>query len=92
VDPELTSAAGEPGHEIVEVARRVQAKTIVLGEHHHASSPSSLAATSPPACSGRLGCTVILARAAEKALPSVVCVPSGDLADATGDRPLSLAA
>ena len=35
VDPELTSAAGEPGHEIVEVARRVQAKTIVLGEHHH---------------------------------------------------------
>jgi hypothetical protein len=35
VDPELTSAAGKPGHEIVEVARRVQAKTIVLGEHHH---------------------------------------------------------
>jgi hypothetical protein len=35
VDSELTSAAGEPGHEIVDVARRVPAKTIVLGEHHH---------------------------------------------------------
>jgi len=35
VDSELTSSAGEPGHEIVEVARRVPAKTIVLGEHHH---------------------------------------------------------
>ena len=35
VDSELTSAAGEPGHEIVEAARRVPAKTIVLGEHHY---------------------------------------------------------
>jgi nucleotide-binding universal stress UspA family protein len=35
MDPELTSAAGEPGHEIVEVERRIQAKPIVLGEHHH---------------------------------------------------------
>jgi nucleotide-binding universal stress UspA family protein len=68
VDPELTSAAGEPGHEIVEVARRVQAKTIVLGEHHHGFLAKLFGATSPPACSGRLGCTVILARAAEKAL------------------------
>jgi nucleotide-binding universal stress UspA family protein len=49
VDPELTSAAGEPGHEIVAVTRRVQAKTIVLGEHHHASSLISSAAMSPPA-------------------------------------------
>jgi nucleotide-binding universal stress UspA family protein len=38
VEPELTSAAGEPGHKIVEVARRVKAKTIVFGEHRHASS------------------------------------------------------
>ena len=32
---DLTWAAGEPGAEIVEAAKRIRANVIVVGEHHH---------------------------------------------------------
>jgi nucleotide-binding universal stress UspA family protein len=35
LDVDVAWAAGEPGREIVDAAKRVRATTIVVGEHHH---------------------------------------------------------
>ena len=35
VDPDLAWVIGDPGTEIVQYAKRINARTIVVGEHHH---------------------------------------------------------
>jgi nucleotide-binding universal stress UspA family protein len=35
LDADLAWSAGEPGREIVDTAKRINARAIVLGEHHH---------------------------------------------------------
>ncbi len=61
VDPELTWAAGDPGHEIVETAKRIGAKTIVLGEHHHGFLAKVFGGDVGAGVQREAGCTVILA-------------------------------
>jgi nucleotide-binding universal stress UspA family protein len=58
---ELTWAAGEPGHEIVEAAKRVNARTIVLGEHHHGFLSKLFGGDVDAEVQREAGCTVILA-------------------------------
>ncbi len=61
VEPDLTWAAGDPGQEIVETAKRVNAKTIVLGEHHHGFLAKLFGADVAAGVQREAGCTVILA-------------------------------
>jgi nucleotide-binding universal stress UspA family protein len=61
VEPELTWAAGEPGHEIVETAKRIRARTIVLGEHHHGFLANLFGGDVAAGVQREAGCTVILA-------------------------------
>jgi nucleotide-binding universal stress UspA family protein len=61
VDAELTWAAGEPAHAIVETARRIRAQLIVLGEHHHGLLGSVFGADVDAGVQREAGCDVILA-------------------------------
>jgi nucleotide-binding universal stress UspA family protein len=61
VDADLTWAAGEPGREIVETAKRVQARTIVLGEHHHGFLSGLFGGDVDAEVQREAGCDVILA-------------------------------
>ena len=58
---ELIWAAGEPGHVIVETARRIHADVIVLGEHHHGRLASLFGANVDAEVQREAGCDVILA-------------------------------
>jgi nucleotide-binding universal stress UspA family protein len=58
---DLTWAAGEPGHEIVETAKRVNARTIVLGEHHHGLLSKLFGGDVDGEVQREAGCSVILA-------------------------------
>ena len=58
---DLTWAAGEPGHEIVETAKRIKARTIVLGEHHHGFLSKVFGGDVDAEVQREAGCTVILA-------------------------------
>jgi nucleotide-binding universal stress UspA family protein len=60
-DPDLTWAAGEPGHAIVDTARRIHAHVIVLGEHHHGFLGSLFGADVDAEVKREAGCDVILA-------------------------------
>jgi nucleotide-binding universal stress UspA family protein len=59
--PDLAWAAGEPGHEIVETAKRINARTIVLGEHHHGYLSRLFGRDVDAEVQREAGCTVILA-------------------------------
>jgi nucleotide-binding universal stress UspA family protein len=61
VDPDLAWAAGDPGKEIVETAKRVHARVIVLGEHHHGFLSGLFGGDVDEAVQREAGCTVILA-------------------------------
>jgi nucleotide-binding universal stress UspA family protein len=61
IDPDLTWAAGDPGHEIVETAKRIGARTIVLGEHHHGFLAKVFGGDVGAGVQREAGCTVILA-------------------------------
>src|SRR5436190_12838658 len=61
VDPDLAWAAGEPAHEIVDTAKRVGARTIVLGEHHHGFLSRLFGADVDAEVQREAGCTVVLA-------------------------------
>jgi nucleotide-binding universal stress UspA family protein len=61
LDAELLWAAGEPGREIVDTARRVHADAIVLGEHHHGLLGSLFGADVDAEVQREAGCAVILA-------------------------------
>ena len=61
VEPELAWAAGDPGHEIVETAKRIRATTIVLGEHHHGFLANLFGGDVAAGVRREAGCTVILA-------------------------------
>jgi nucleotide-binding universal stress UspA family protein len=60
-DAELTWAAGEPAHAIVEAAARIRAGVIVLGEHHHGFLSSLFGADVAAEVQRAAGCDVILA-------------------------------
>jgi nucleotide-binding universal stress UspA family protein len=60
VDTDLAWAAGEPGQEIVETAKRVHARVIVLGEHHHGFLSGLFGADVDAEVQREAGCTVIL--------------------------------
>jgi nucleotide-binding universal stress UspA family protein len=59
--PALAWAAGEPGHEIVEAAKRLRADTIVVGEHHHGRLSRLFGGDVDAEVQREAGCTVILA-------------------------------
>ena len=61
VDAELTWAAGEPAHTIVETARTIGAGVIVLGEHHHGFLGNLFGADVDAGVQREAGCQVILA-------------------------------
>jgi nucleotide-binding universal stress UspA family protein len=61
MDPELLWAAGEPGREIVDTAKRIGARTIVLGEHHHGFLSGLFGGDVDDEVRREAGCTVILA-------------------------------
>jgi nucleotide-binding universal stress UspA family protein len=61
VDADLTWAAGEPGREIVETAKRVRARTIVVGEHHHGFLSGLFGGRVDEEVQREAGCTVIVA-------------------------------
>jgi nucleotide-binding universal stress UspA family protein len=61
VDADLVWAAGEPGREILETARRIRAHVIVLGEHHHGFLGNLFGADVDVAVQREAGCEVILA-------------------------------
>ena len=61
LDADLAWAAGEPGREIVETARRIRAHVIVLGEHHHGFLGSLFGTDVDAAVQREAGCDVILA-------------------------------
>jgi nucleotide-binding universal stress UspA family protein len=58
---DLTWAAGEPGHEIVETAKRIKARTIVVGEHHHGFLSTLFGGDVDAEVQREAGCSVILA-------------------------------
>ena len=60
-EPELVWAAGDPGHEIVDAAKRIRARTIVLGEHHHGHLARLFGGDIDAEVQREAGCTVILA-------------------------------
>jgi nucleotide-binding universal stress UspA family protein len=61
VDPDLAWAAGEPAHEIVDTAKRIKARTIVLGEHHHGFLSRLFGEDVDVEVRREAGCTVVLA-------------------------------
>ena len=61
LNADLAWAAGEPGREIVDTARRIRAHVIVLGEHHHGLLASLFGTDVDAAVQREAGCDVILA-------------------------------
>ena len=61
VDADLTWAAGEPGHEIVEAAKRIGAGAIVVGDHHHGFLSRMFGGDVDAEVQREAGCAVILA-------------------------------
>jgi nucleotide-binding universal stress UspA family protein len=61
IEPDLLWAAGEPAHEIVEAAKRVNARAIVIGLHHHGLFSELFGGDVDNAVQHEAGCTVILA-------------------------------
>lgn len=61
LDPDLAWAAGEPGREIVETAKRVHARAIVVGEHHHGFLSSLFGGRVDEEVQREAGCRVIVA-------------------------------
>ena len=61
LDPDLAWSAGEPATEIVETAKRIGARTIVLGEHHHGFLSGLFGGDVDEAVRREAGCAVILA-------------------------------
>jgi len=61
LEADLIWAAGEPGQEIADAARRVGADAIVLGEHHHGRLASFFGADVDAEVQREAGCEVILA-------------------------------
>jgi nucleotide-binding universal stress UspA family protein len=61
LEADLTWAAGDPAHAIVETARRIRAQVIVLGEHHHGLLGSLFGADVDAEVQREAGCEVILA-------------------------------
>ena len=61
IEAELTWAAGEPAHVIVETARRIRAQVIVVGEHHHGFLGSLFGADVDAGVQREAGCKVIVA-------------------------------
>ena len=61
IDADLTWAAGDPAHAIVETARRIRAHVIVLGEHHHGALGRFFGADVDAEVQREAGCDVILA-------------------------------
>jgi len=61
VDPDLVWAAGDPGNEIVEAAKRIHARTIVIGEHHHGFLSRLFGGDVDAEVQREAGCIVILA-------------------------------
>ena len=60
-DPDLAWSAGEPGREIVDMAKRIRARAIVLGEHHHGFLSGLFGGDVDEAVQREAGCRVILA-------------------------------
>lgn len=58
---DLTWAAGEPGAEIVEAAKRARANVIVVGEHHHGFLSNLFGGNVDEEVRREAGCDVILA-------------------------------
>jgi nucleotide-binding universal stress UspA family protein len=58
---DLAWAAGEPGRETVETARRIGADVIVVGEHHHGFLAGLFGADVGAEVQREAGCAVILA-------------------------------
>ena len=58
---DLIWAAGEPGAEIVEAAKRVRANLIVVGEHHHGFLSSLFGSNVDEEVQREAGCEVVLA-------------------------------
>jgi nucleotide-binding universal stress UspA family protein len=61
IDADLAWAAGEPGHEIVEMAKQVRANVIVVGEHHHGFLSGLFGGDVDAEVEKAAGCDVILA-------------------------------
>jgi nucleotide-binding universal stress UspA family protein len=61
IDADLAWAAGEPGREIVDTAKRIHARTIVVGEHHHGLLSGLFGADVDAEVQREAGCDVILA-------------------------------
>ena len=60
-EPDLAWAAGEPGHEIIETAKRVGARAIVVGEHHHGFLSGLFGGRVDEEVQREAGCRVIVA-------------------------------
>ncbi len=58
---DLTWAAGEPGTEIVEAAKRIRANVIVVGEHHHGFLSNLFGGNVDEEVQREAGCEVVLA-------------------------------
>jgi nucleotide-binding universal stress UspA family protein len=61
LDADLVWSAGEPGREIVDTAKRIRARAIVLGEHHHGFLSGLFGGDVDAEVEREAGCTVILA-------------------------------
>src|SRR5262249_7491310 len=61
VDSDRTWAAGDPGRQIVDAAKRIQARTIVIGAHHHGFLSGLFGADVDAEVRREAGCTVIVA-------------------------------
>jgi nucleotide-binding universal stress UspA family protein len=60
-DPDLAWAAGEPGREIVETAKRVRARAVVVGDHHHGFLSGLFGVRVDEEVQREAGCEVIVA-------------------------------
>jgi nucleotide-binding universal stress UspA family protein len=60
-DADLAWAAGDPGRELVEAAKRIHARAIVIGEHHHGFLSSLFGGDVDAEVQREAGCPVILA-------------------------------
>jgi len=61
IDADLAWAAGEPGHEIVEMAKQIRANVVVVGEHHHGFLSGLFGGDVDAEVKKAAGCDVILA-------------------------------
>jgi nucleotide-binding universal stress UspA family protein len=61
LDSDLVWGAGDPGRQIVDTAKRIQARTIVIGEHHHGFLSGLFGADVDAEVQREAGCAVIVA-------------------------------